>query len=115
MADNASAPVAPVAPADDWPAQAADTIVRVVGSVRDKTTGPAIKVSRAVVYGLLAAVLGIVVVVLASIALVRILDVYLPSSVFGDTHVWAAYLILGVLFTVAGFLFWAKRGPRDDE
>jgi hypothetical protein len=35
--------------------------------------------------------------------------------VFGDTHVWAAYLILGVLFTVAGFLFWAKRGPRDDE
>ena len=30
----------------DWPAQAADTIVKVVGQVRDKTTGPAIKAAR---------------------------------------------------------------------
>ena len=45
---------------DDWPAQAADTIVRVVGQVRDRTTGPAITAARAVVFGLLAAILGTV-------------------------------------------------------
>jgi hypothetical protein len=42
---------------DEWPAQAADTIVRVVGSVRDKTTGPAVTAARGAVYGLLAAIL----------------------------------------------------------
>ena len=43
---------------DDWPAQAADTIVSVVEKVRDRTTGPAITATRAVVFGLLAAMLG---------------------------------------------------------
>ena len=112
MADKAGAPVAA---ADDWPAQAADTIVRVVGSVRDKTTGPALKAARAVVYGLLAALLGMAVLVLVSVALVRVVDAYLPSSVFGDTHTWAAHLVVGLPFTLAGLLLWARRRPRDDR
>ena len=35
----------------DWPVRAADTVERVVDTVRSKTTGPAIVASRAVVYG----------------------------------------------------------------
>jgi hypothetical protein len=95
----------------DWPRQMADTITRVVGQVRDKTTGPALTVARGVVYGTFAAVVGVAVLVLFVITLVRIVDVYLPSSVFGDQHTWATYLILGLVFTGAGMLLWTRRRP----
>jgi hypothetical protein len=99
--------------ADDWPAQAADTIERVVGSVRDKTTGPAITAARGVVYGTFALFLGLMVGVLAAVAAVRALDAYLPSAVFGDEHVWAAHGIVGLVFTLIGALLWSKRTARE--
>lgn len=100
----------------DWPAQAADTIERVVGTVRDKTTGPAITAGRWVVYGTFALLVGIAVLVLLAIAAVRLLDAYLPDAVFGEQHTWAAHLIVGLLFSIAGMWAWSKRtGPADDR
>jgi hypothetical protein len=100
----------------DWPVQAADTIERVVGSVRDKTTGPAITIARWVVYGTFALVVGSVVAVLVAIAAVRALDSYLPESVFGDEHIWAAHLLVGLVFTIVGMLAWSRRTapPQPD-
>lgn len=102
-------------PAADWPTQAADTIERVVGSVRDKTTGPAITVARWVVYGTFAAVVGSVVVVLLAIGAVRFLDVYLPEAVFGADHTWVAHLIVGALFSVAGMVLWSRRSAPTER
>ena len=99
---------------DDWPAQAADTIEKVVGSVRDKTTGPAITVARGLVYGTFALLVGTMVVVLLAIGLVRALDAYLPSSVFGDEHVWAAHGLVGLLFTLLGMAMWSRRTKPAD-
>jgi hypothetical protein len=99
----------------DWPAQAADAIERAVGSVRDKTTGPALTVARAIVFGTFAAIVGIAAAVLAAVAAVRAIDAYLPESVFGPTHTWAAHLITGSVFTLAGLLLWSQRKPRTDE
>jgi hypothetical protein len=99
---------------DDWPAQAADTIVRVVGQVRDKTTGPAITAARGVVYGLLAAVLGGACAVLLAIAGVRVLDAYLPDAVVGEDHTWVAHLLIGAAFTIAGMFLWSRRRPAAD-
>lgn len=93
----------------DWPVQAADTIERVVGSVRDKTTGPAITVARWLVYGTFALIVGSITSVLLAIAGVRLVDVYLPDAWVGDDHTWAAHLIVGALFTLAGGLLWSKR------
>jgi len=93
----------------DWPAQAADTIERVVGSVRDKTTGPAITAARWVVYGTFALLVGAVVGVLLAIAAVRALDAYLPDAWVGEQHTWAAHLIVGVLFSLVGMLAWSRR------
>jgi hypothetical protein len=93
----------------DWPAQAADTIVRVVGQVRDATTGKVETAARGIVYGLLAAILGGVIAVLAAIAAVRALDAYLPQEV------WAAHLLVGVLFTLGGMLLYRKRHPKPDD
>lgn len=97
----------------DWPAQAADSIERVVQGVRDKTTGPAITAARWLVFGVFGIVAGTAVLVLLTIAAVRVLDAYLPSSVFGDEHVWAAHGLLGLLLSFAGAIMLAKRHPRD--
>jgi hypothetical protein len=100
----------------DWAAQAADTIERAVENVRDRTTGPALTVARAVVYGSFAALLGVAALVLATIAAFRLVDNYLPDSVFGEEHTWAAYLIVGLAFVVAGIVLWARRrGPGLED
>jgi hypothetical protein len=98
MADVSPRPTDP-----DWADQAADTVVRVVDSVRQKTTGPVLTGARAVVYGIIGLFGGLVALILLIIALVRLIDVYLPGDV------WSAYLLLGVLFSVVGLFVWRKR------
>jgi hypothetical protein len=118
---NASTPArtAPLpgaaAPDRDWPAQAADTIEQVVGTVREKTTGPAITAARGLVYGLFAGVVGVVVAVLFIVMAVRMLDTYLPDAWFGEEHMWAAYLVLGVVFLLVAAILWPRRKPREDS
>jgi hypothetical protein len=102
---DAAAPVDRAAAVDDWPAQAADTIVRVVGQVRDKTTGPAETAAKAIVYGLLAGLLGTACLVMVAIMAVRILDNY----VVGEDNTWLAHLIVGTAFTLAGLYMWSRR------
>jgi apolipoprotein N-acyltransferase len=96
-------------PKHDWAAQAADSVVNLVDSVRDRTTGPALTTVRGVVYGTFAGIIGIAALVVFIIGAVRVLDVYLPSAVFGDEHVWVVYLILGLAFSVAGGVSWRRR------
>ena len=93
----------------DWPVQAADTIERVVQNVRDKTTGPAINAARWLVAGVLLLIPVTMVVVLLIVLLARLLNVYLPESVFGEDHMWAAYLILGGVISVVGLVLLSKR------
>ncbi len=88
---------------DRWPAQATDTIVKVVDGVRDKTTGPITKLARAIVFGTFAAVVGLVALVVLSVLLVRFMNNY-----FFDHNVWIAHLVLGALFTVAAVVVWSK-------
>ena len=91
---------------EDWTVQAADTIESVVGAVRSKTTDPLVGISRWVVYGALAAIVGLVAATVAIIGLVRVLDVVLPGQV------WVVYLVLGGLFTLAGLLLWRQAWKR---
>jgi uncharacterized membrane protein len=98
---------------DDWAAQIADSIEGLVGNVRDKTTGPLLTIAKAVVYGTFGAVVAVAVLILAIIALVRFIDAYLPSAVFGDQHTWAAYLLLGLIFSIVGVFLWSRRRARE--
>jgi len=107
-------PAASTTIGQDWPTQAADTIVSVVGQVRDKTTGPAVSATRAIVYGLLAAILGTTALVLLSILIVRLLVLGFDGILGvtdlerGGRAVWLAYLVLGAAVTGAGLLLWKK-------
>jgi hypothetical protein len=95
------------APQGDWASQVADTIERVVGLVRDRTTQPVITITRAVVFGLLAAILGVTILVLVSILMIRVLS-YLPGGV------WVAYLITGVIFLAVGIIAMVLRHPPSE-
>lgn len=90
-----------------WSTRTADTIETVVGTLREKTVGPLIKLTRAVVYGVLALVALVVVGIMVSIAAVRILDVY----AFGN-HVWITYFVIGGIMTILGLFLWMKRTKR---
>jgi hypothetical protein len=91
---------------DDWAATAADGIERVVGSVKSKTTEPLDKLARALVYGLVGAIVGVAVAVMGAVALVRLVDILVPGDV------WAAHLIVGGIFTVVGLFLWRKRSVK---
>jgi hypothetical protein len=106
---RSDAPPSPAATTSaDWTVQVADTIESVVGSVRSKTAVPLETIARALVYGILVAVMGLAALVLTTIVLVRLLSYVLP--------VWGADLLLGAIFSLAGLFLWRKRRrPGDDQ
>jgi len=93
---------------DDWAAQTAEGIERVVGAVRDKTAVPLDRAARYVVYGLVTAVLGLVAAVLLAVAAVRGLDRALPGNV------WGAHATTSGIFLLAGLFLWSRRRARSD-
>lgn len=97
--------VAPATGAEpDWTDQVADYIVDTVDQVRAKTTAPAFKAARGVVYGVLIAFLAVMVVILLSVAAFRALDYVIPG------HVWISYLIVGGVYCLVGVALWSQRG-----
>jgi hypothetical protein len=93
---------------DDWPAQATDTIVRVVGAIRDKTTTNIEKGARWVVFGLVVAVAAIAGFVVLIMAGVRALTILVDRA-------WIAHLIIGGIFTLGGLVLMrlARRRPAE--
>jgi hypothetical protein len=92
----------------DWPAQIADTAVRVIEQVRDKTTRPAITIARGLVFGLVALIVGTVAGFLFLIGSIRLVNGYLPGKV------WTTYLLFGAIFTLGGVLLFSRRKPLPD-
>jgi hypothetical protein len=88
----------------DWTSDAADTVERVVGTVRDRTVGPAQTVARTIVYGLLAAFFTVTALLLGAIFVFRLLAIALP--------IWAAWLVLGGICVLAGGFCWSRRSAR---
>lgn len=97
----------------NWPTQLADQIERVVGAVREKTTTPIVHVARAVVFGLLAAFVGLAALVLLLVALTRGLQALLELAVSWERSVYLSYLILGGILCLVGALLLRKRHAPD--
>lgn len=90
----------------NWHVLATDKIVSTVDNVRVKTSGPAIKISRSVVYGLLGAFIGMIALIVFLIGTVRLLNNVLPKDV------WLVYFILGAIFMALGIFLWSRRPRR---
>ncbi len=94
----------------DWQAKVADLVENIVEGVHDKVVQPVIVVARALVYGLVAGVMGLVLCVLLAIAAVRLLTVYIPGN-----RVWVSDAIVGGIFTAVGVFLWSRRGAATKE
>lgn len=86
----------------DWTDQVADLVVDTVDRLHDRTTGPLLKAARGIVYGVVAVMVGLVVLVLLTVLGVRLLD-----SVPGP--IWIPYAALGAVLVVVGAILWSKR------
>ena len=89
----------------DWTTEATDLVERTVAMVRDRTVEPAQAATRAVVYGLLAALIAIPAVVLLTLGAFRGL------VLIEQGYTWAAWVTLGGIFVIAGAFLWTKRNP----
>ena len=85
--------------------RALDTIDTVVGTVNDKAIRPVVIAARSVVFGIIIAVVALMVAVLGTVGLVRLLTVYAF-----DHKVWITYLALGGLFCGIGAFLYSRRG-----
>ena len=93
----------------NWATDLANTVERVVGTVRDKTTNNVVLVARGVVFGLLATILGLTALVLLLVALTRGLQALLDLAVTHERAVYLSYLILGGICCLAGLFLMRKR------
>jgi hypothetical protein len=91
----------------DWTTQAADAVEKAVVLVRDKTVVPAERGSRFAIYGFLVAFFALTAFALVAILLFRVLTIFVP--------VWAAWLILGGIFIIAGGFCWTLRTKKGAE
>jgi hypothetical protein len=97
----------------NWATELADTVERVVGTVRDKATKPAIRGARGLVFGLLAAFLAITAVALVLIAATRGLQSLLDLFVTWPRAVYISYLVVGGILCLAGVLVLRMRRVPD--
>jgi hypothetical protein len=92
----------------EWPAKVADGVENVVEAVQDRLIRPLLITARAIVFGLVAAAMGLLLLALIGIAAIRVLDVY----AFGH-RVWPAYALIGAILVVGGGFAWTKRKVPD--
>lgn len=96
----------------NWAPDLADQITEFVGNVRDKTTNNAIKAARGIVFGLLAAILGTVALVLLLVFATRGLQALLDLAVSWGRAVYISYFVVGGIFTLGGLFLMTKRATR---
>ena len=89
----------------DWTTEATDLIEHTVAVARDRTVVPARIATRAVVYGLLAALIALPAIVMLTVGAFRALVLLYQG------RVWAAYITLGGIFILGGLFCWSKRKP----
>ena len=96
-----------------WASRTVDVIGRLASFVRDRTTRPAVTIVRALIFGSMAIVGAIFVVIVLVIGGIRALHSLLDIWWSRDTAVWASYLIIGGVFCVIGMLLMRRRHSQD--
>jgi len=93
----------------NWAPDLADQITEAIGKVRDQTTNKAIVAARAVVFGLLGGILGLVIVALVLIGSTRALQALLDLAVSWEQAVYISYFLVGGILTLIGVFLMSRR------
>jgi hypothetical protein len=93
----------------NWADDTTDTVVRLVGKVRDKATTPIVYAARGLVFGLIAAFLGLFALVIFLILITRAAQAGLDWKFDHERSVYISYLAVGTVFTLVGLILFRKR------
>lgn len=93
----------------DWTDQVTDLIVDSVDKVRARTTGPVLNVAHAAVYGVVAAIVAIPVIVVLMAGFIRFLNWLVPGDI------WITYMIVAALMWACGAILWSMREGGDSS
>ncbi len=88
----------------EWPVKATDQLEMLIGLVRSKAIRPLQLVARAIVFGIIVAAMGAVLLVVVAIGTVRVLNIYAFPG-----REWASLALVGGIFFVAGLFLWTLR------
>ena len=93
----------------NWASETTDTLVTYIDLVRSKTTQNVVYAARAVVFGLIAVIVGTFALVILFVMLMRGLQALLELATTWERAVYLSYLIVGTVFTIAGIVLFKKR------
>ena len=99
----------------NWPRETTDTIVQLVGSVRDQTTTKVVYAARGIVFGLIAVIVGSFTAVLAIIGLLRGLQALFDLGVSTPRAVYLSYFAVGGIFCLVGAFLFRKRNASTTK
>ena len=94
----------------NWASDTTDTVVRLVGTVREQTTTKAVFAARGLVFGIIAAFLGVFIVVITHHrADARAPGAARPRRRADAQAVYLSYFIVGGILCLGGLLLFKKR------
>ena len=98
-----------------WAKKTVASIDRWVEFVSDKTTRPIANLVRLVVFGLIALVAAVTIIVLTLVGTSRALNELLDVWLTRDDAVWISYFILSFIFVAIGAWLMRKRYPSKQD
>ena len=98
-----------------WAKKTVASIDRWVDFISDKTTRPITNLVRLVVFGVIAVVATVTIVVLALIGISRALNELLDIWLTRQNAVWISYFILSFVFVAIGAWLMRKRYPNKQN
>ena len=96
-----------------WAKKTVALIDRWVDFISDKTTRPVANLVRGIVFGLIAVVAAITILILALVGLTRGLNELLDIWLSRENAVWVSYFILSFIFIGVGSLMMRKRHAKQ--
>ena len=98
-----------------WAKKTVEAIDRWVDFISDKTTRPIANLVRLVVFGVIAVVATITIIVLALIGISRALNELLDVWLSRQDAVWISYFILSLVFVAIGAWLMRRRYPSKQN
>jgi hypothetical protein len=96
----------------NWADETTDTVVRLVGNVRDKTTTPLVYAARGLVFGIIAVFLGVFAAIITVIMATRGAQTALDNVLDHDQSVYVSYLAVGTILSLVGLWLFRKRNAN---
>ena len=93
----------------NWATEITDRLVTFIDQVRSQTTTKVVYAARGVVFGLIAAILGVFILIIVLVGLMRGLQSLLALGMDWEQAVYVSYFIVGGIMTIVGLVLFRMR------